>query len=74
VRDEAHRFAVQYHQTLRDEVSTPLDDLPGIGPETRKALLRRFGSVERIRAATSEELTEVGGIGSATAETIQTRL
>ena len=74
VRDEAHRFAVQYHQTLRDEVSTPLDDLPGIGPETRKALLRRFGSVERIRAADSGELTEVDGIGNATAETIRTRL
>ena len=74
VRDEAHRFAVQYHQTLRDEVSTPLDDLPGIGPETRKALLRRFGSVERVREADSEELTEVSGVGAATAETIQTRL
>jgi excinuclease ABC subunit C len=74
VRDEAHRFAVQYHQTLRDEVSTPLDDLPGIGPETRKSLLRRFGSVERIRAATGEELREVDGVGTATAETIRTRL
>jgi excinuclease ABC subunit C len=74
VRDEAHRFAVQYHQTLRDEVSTPLDELPGIGPATRKALLRRFGSVERIRAADREALTEVEGVGSATAETIQTRL
>jgi excinuclease ABC subunit C len=74
VRDEAHRFAVQYHQTLRDEVSTPLDDLPGIGPQTRKALLRRFGSVERIRAADAEELTAVDGVGAATAETIQARL
>ena len=74
VRDEAHRFAVQYHQTLRDEVSTPLDDLPGIGPETRTALLRRFGSVERIRAADGDELREVDGVGAATAETIQSRL
>jgi excinuclease ABC subunit C len=74
VRDEAHRFAVQYHQTLRDEVSTPLDDLPGIGPETRKRLLRRFGSVERIREAPEAELTGVEGVGPATAETIRTRL
>src|SRR6056297_1456484 len=43
VRDEAHRFAVRYHQTLRDEVSTELDNVPGVGPETRKKLLGRFG-------------------------------
>jgi len=73
-RDEAHRFAVQYHQTLRDEVSTPLDDLPGVGPETRKRLLRRFGSVENVRDAAEEELTAVDGVGPATAETIRSRL
>jgi excinuclease ABC subunit C len=55
-------------------VSTPLDDLPGIGPETRKRLLRRFGSVERIREAPEAELTGVEGVGPATAETIRTRL
>ena len=74
IRDEAHRFAVQYHQTLRDEVSTALDELPGIGPETRKSLLRRFGSVESVRAASTEELTAVDGVGAGTAETIQRRL
>ncbi|EMA22538.1 excinuclease ABC subunit C [Haloarcula argentinensis] len=74
VRDEAHRFAVQYHQTLRDEVSTTLDDVPGIGPETRKRLLRRFGSVDSVRAASDEELTAIDGIGEQTAETIRTRL
>ncbi|GGN90986.1 excinuclease ABC subunit C [Haloarcula pellucida] len=74
VRDEAHRFAVQYHQTLRDEVSTALDDLPGVGPETRKRLLRRFGSVENVREASPEELTSVDGVGTATAETIRSRL
>ena len=73
-RDEAHRFAVQYHQTLRDEVSTPLDDVSGVGPELRKRLLRRFGSVERIRDAPESELTAVDGVGPATAETIRTRL
>lgn len=74
VRDEAHRFAVQYHQTLRDDVSTALDDVPGVGPATRKRLLRRFGSVAGVRAASREELTALDGIGERTAETIQTRL
>jgi len=74
IRDEAHRFAVQYHQTLRDEVSTTLDDVPGIGPETRKRLLRRFGSVDNVRTASDEELTAIDGIGERTAETIRTRL
>jgi excinuclease ABC subunit C len=74
VRDEAHRFAVQYHQTLRDEVSTVLDDVPGIGPETRRRLLRRFGSVGGVRAASSDELQSVAGVGEKTAETIHGRL
>jgi len=74
VRDEAHRFAVQYHQTLRDEVSTVLEDVPGIGPETRRRLLRRFGSVENVRAATPDDLTDVPGVGASTAETIDSRL
>jgi excinuclease ABC subunit C len=74
VRDEAHRFAVQYHQTLRDEVSTVLDDVSGVGPETRKRLLRRFGSVENVRAAAREELLTVDGVGEATAETLVERL
>ncbi|WP_135535087.1 excinuclease ABC subunit C [Halostella pelagica] len=74
VRDEAHRFAVQYHQTVRDEVSTVLDDVPGVGPETRKSLLRRFGSVENIRDASPEELRTVDGIGAKTVETLSTRL
>ncbi|MCU4717467.1 excinuclease ABC subunit C [Halapricum hydrolyticum] len=74
VRDEAHRFAVQYHQTLRDDVSTPLDDVPGVGPETRKRLLGHFGSVEAIRDATLEELQAVEGIGETTAESIRTAL
>ncbi|ESP89541.1 excinuclease ABC subunit C [Candidatus Halobonum tyrrellensis] len=74
VRDEAHRFAVQYHQTLRDDVSTVLDDVPGIGPETRRRLLRRFGSVENVRAASRADLTDVSGVGDATARTIAERL
>jgi len=74
VRDEAHRFAVQYHRTLRDDVSTVLDDVPGIGPETRRRLLRRFGSVENVRAASRDELESVAGVGKATARTLTERL
>jgi excinuclease ABC subunit C len=74
VRDEAHRFAVQYHQSLRDEVSTALDEVPGVGPETRRRLLRRFGSVENVRAASVAELTRVDGVGERTADAIVSRL
>lgn len=74
IRDEAHRFAVQYHQTVRDEVSTPLDEVSGIGPELRKRLLRRFGSVDGVRDASRAELATVDGVGAATAETIDRAL
>jgi len=74
VRDEAHRFAVQYHQTVRDEVSTPLDEVPGVGPELRKRLLRRFGSVGGIRAASRTELANVEGVGESTAAAIDRAL
>ena len=74
VRDEAHRFAVQYHETLRDEVSTALDDIDGVGPETRKRLLGRFGSVDGVREATVEELRGVDGVGERTAEQLDHRL
>jgi len=74
VRDEAHRFAVSYHQTVRDEVKTVLDDVPGVGPQTRRRLLRRFGSVESVRDASVDDLLDVDGVGDATAETIRERL
>jgi len=74
VRDEAHRFAVGYHQQVRDEVQTALDDVPGVGPELRRRLLRRFGSVEGVREATDGELTSVEGVGEATAESLRRRL
>ena len=74
VRDEAHRFAVQYHQTLRDEVSTALDGIPGVGPQTRSRLLGRFGSVETIRNASIADLTDVDGVGEKTAAAINNRL
>ena len=74
VRDEAHRFAVQYHQTVRDTASTPLDTVSGVGPELRKRLLGRFGSVDGVRAASLAELEAVDGVGSATAEAIDRAL
>ena len=74
VRDEAHRFAVQYHQQLRDDVSTALDGVPGVGPETRKRLLRRFGSVDNVRDASQADLQAVDGVGEKTAGTIAERL
>lgn len=63
VRDEAHRFAITHHKTLRDRKTTKsaLDDVPGIGPKRKEKLLREFGSVEKIKAATVEELSPVVG-------------
>jgi excinuclease ABC subunit C len=74
VREEAHRFAVQYHRSLRDEVSTVLDSVDGVGPERRRRLLRRFGSVEGVQAASAAELADVDGIGRETADRIARRL
>lgn len=64
VRDEAHRFALSYHRDLRSrELKTSaLDQVPGVGPKRKKALLRHFGSVKRIREASVEELKSVEGI------------
>jgi len=61
VRDEAHRFAVTYHRTLRAKrmVDSVLDGVPGVGPTRKKRLLRTFGSLKRIRAAEVEQLAEV---------------
>ena len=72
VRDEAHRFAITYHRLLRakERLGSPLDAVPGIGPARRKALLRHFGSLKRVSAATTEELTQVPGVTPAMAEAI----
>jgi excinuclease ABC subunit C len=61
VRDEAHRFAITYHRTLRRRrmVDSVLDSVPGIGPKRKKDLLRRFGSLKRLRGASVEEIAEV---------------
>jgi excinuclease ABC subunit C len=70
VRDEAHRFAVTYHRQLRGRqtVISQLDGVPGIGPRRRSALLRHFGSLEAIRAASVEELAAVPGMTRKAAE------
>jgi excinuclease ABC subunit C len=72
VRDEAHRFAIEYHRKLRERraIASELDDIPGIGEARKKALLRHFGSVARVRQATPEELAGVKGMNKKTAEEI----
>ena len=76
LRDEAHRFAVGYHRRLhrRQALRSALDDIPGIGPARRRALLIHFGSLARLKQATAEEIAAVKGISRALAETIRTHL
>jgi excinuclease ABC subunit C len=76
VRDEAHRFAITFHRAKRSKaaIHSRLDDVPGIGPARKKALIRTFGSVKGIQAATIEELTAVDGINAALAEQIKATL
>jgi excinuclease ABC subunit C len=72
LRDEAHRFAITHHRGRRSKsmVESLLDDVPGLGEVRRKALISRFGSLRKIRAATVEEIAQVPGIGERTAEAI----
>jgi excinuclease ABC subunit C len=72
VRDEAHRFAITYQRQKRGRRATVsvLDAIPGLGAERKRALLRHFGSVRRIKAADIDELQQVSGIGPRLAETI----
>jgi excinuclease ABC subunit C len=76
LRDEAHRFAITHHRNRRSKsmVESLLDDVPGLGEVRRKALLRRFGSLRKIRAATVDDIAEVPGIGHRTAEAIKDAL
>ena len=76
VRDEAHRFAIAYHRQKRSRSMTEsaLDQVPGLGETRRKALLRHFGSLKRLKAATVEEVQEVPGVGRRTAEAVVTAL
>ncbi len=72
VRDEAHRFAITFHRQRRSTsmVDSLLDGVPGLGPARRKALMTRFGSLKRLRAATMEQIAEVPGFGPATAQAV----
>ncbi|MBT2417650.1 excinuclease ABC subunit UvrC [Streptomyces sp. ISL-22] len=76
VRDEAHRFAITYQRTKRAKRfrSSPLDDVPGLGETRKQALIKHFGSVKKLRAATIDQICEVPGIGRKTAETIAVAL
>ncbi|HLB44800.1 MAG TPA: excinuclease ABC subunit UvrC [Candidatus Limnocylindrales bacterium] len=76
LRDEAHRFAITYHRKLRAKSQTRsvLDDVAGVGPARKRALLRVFGSTRQMRSATIEEIAAVPGISRALAETIHAAL
>lgn len=76
LRDESHRFAITFHRERRGRsmTSSVLDDVPGLGPARRKALLKHFGSVKRLRAASPEQLTEVKGVGPRLAEAVHVAL
>ena len=72
IQDEAHRFAIEYHRSLRSQgqVRSVLDDIEGIGPARRKALMRRFKSLEAIREASLEELSSTEGMNRRAAESV----
>ena len=76
LRDEAHRFAITYHRTLRDRrtVRSAFDDLPGVGPKRKRELLKVFGSIKRVRDAPVEQIAAVPGIGRSLAERIKATL
>ncbi|MFD7263720.1 excinuclease ABC subunit UvrC [Streptomyces sp. NPDC059874] len=76
VRDEAHRFAIQYQRNKRGKrlKSGPLDEVPGLGESRKLALVKHFGSVKKLRQATIDQICEVPGIGRKTAETVAAAL
>lgn len=76
VRDEAHRFAIQYQRNKRAKrlKSGPLDEVPGLGESRKLALVKHFGSVKKLRQATIDQICEVPGIGRKTAETVAAAL
>jgi excinuclease ABC subunit C len=76
IRDEAHRFAITYHRGLRQKraIASALDDIPGVGPARKRALLRRFGSLKGIREAELDELAAVPGMSRPAAEAVNAAL
>lgn len=76
IRDEAHRFAITYHRLLRSKAMTLsiLDEIPGIGPKRKRALIKQFGSIKKLKQASKEEIEQVEGISPELAATIHTYL
>jgi excinuclease ABC subunit C len=76
LRDEAHRFAVTYHRSKRERraLASPLDDVPGVGPARKKALLKRFGSLARLARASEDEIAATPGVGPEVARAVHARL
>lgn len=72
IQDEVHRFAIEYHRKLRSNnaVHSILDDIPGIGPARRKALLKHFGSIDKIKEADISELADIDGMNKASANEV----
>ncbi len=72
IQDEAHRFAIEYHRSLRSkgQVKSILDDIPGIGPNRRKALMREFKGIEAIKEASVEELEKIPGMNARSAKSV----
>jgi excinuclease ABC subunit C len=76
VRDEAHRFGLTFHRSLREKqsIASQLDEIKGIGPRRRQALLKKFGSVDAIRRASLEDLAAVGGMSKSAAQQVKASL
>lgn len=76
VRDESHRFAITFHRELRDKAMTVsvLDEVPGVGPKRKRAIMRHFGSLKRLRAASPEEIAQVKGVPLQVAQDIWAEL
>ncbi|MDE6686860.1 MAG: excinuclease ABC subunit C, partial [Lachnospiraceae bacterium] len=72
IQDEAHRFAIEYHRSLRtkDQVHSVLDDIPGIGPSRRRSLMKAFDTLEDIKMAAVEEIMERAGLPRGAAEKV----
>jgi excinuclease ABC subunit C len=76
IRDEAHRFAIEYHRTLRSKggIASGIEQIPGIGAKRRTALLKQFGSLQRLKEASMEEIAAVGGMNRPVAEKVYAAL
>ena len=76
VRDESHRFAITFHRHLRNKglFASELDDIKGIGDQRKRELMRRFGSLKKLREASVEEIAEVKGISKVHAQAIKRAL